>query len=48
MRTGLGVETEGAESTQILELRETLALEGIERVLTGRCLNGNHDVLLCL
>jgi hypothetical protein len=46
MRTGLGVETEGAECAEILELGETFAVEGVDRILGWWCLNSNHDVRL--
>jgi hypothetical protein len=44
VRTGLGVETVGAEGAEILEVGEALAVETVERVSSGRCLNYHHGV----
>jgi hypothetical protein len=44
VRAGLGVQTEGAEGAEILEIGEALAVETVERVSSGRCLNYHHGV----
>jgi hypothetical protein len=44
MRAWLGVEAEGAEGAEILELGKAFAVETVERVSSGRCLNCHHGV----
>ena len=46
MRAGLGVETVGTECAEVLEFGETFAIESVDRILGGWCLNSNHVVRL--
>lgn len=46
---GLGVEGEGAEAAEVLEIGEAFGVEGVKGDLSGwwlhgRCLYGDHDV----
>jgi len=48
VRTGLGVESEGAVATEVLYIGQAFGIESVEGSLSRWCLNGYHVVRLWL